>query len=52
MICSFCNNDIPQGTGKIYIKNDGKVLNFCSRRCEKNLLKLRRNPKTTRWVKK
>lgn len=45
MDCSFCGTDIPFGTGKMYVKKDGKVLYFCSRSCEKNLLKLRRNPR-------
>ncbi len=40
--CSFCGNEIEQGTGKIYVQIDGKILNFCSMKCEKNELKLKR----------
>jgi len=48
--CSFCNKEIEKGTGKIYVKTDGKVLHFCSRKCEKNLLKLKRKPSTLKWA--
>ena len=48
--CSFCHNEIPQGTGKMYVKKDGKILYFCSSKCEKNMIKLGRNPRTTAWT--
>ncbi len=48
--CSFCRNIITKGTGKIFVKTDGKVLDFCSRKCEKNMLKLRRKPRNTKWT--
>ena len=48
--CSFCKNIIEKGTGKIYVKLDGKILYFCSNKCEKNLLKLGRKPRTTEWT--
>ena len=48
--CSFCGKDIEFGTGKIYVKTDGKVLHFCSMKCEKNLLKLNRKPRNFKWT--
>jgi large subunit ribosomal protein L24e len=48
--CTFCGYDITPGTGKMYVKKDAKILWFCSRRCEKNLLKLGRNPRTTTFT--
>jgi large subunit ribosomal protein L24e len=43
--CDFCKRDIPKATGMIYIKKDGKKLDFCSSKCEKNMIKLKRkNP--------
>ncbi|MBS3110053.1 50S ribosomal protein L24e [Candidatus Woesearchaeota archaeon] len=48
--CSFCHNNISPGTGKMYVKKDTKVLYFCSNKCEKNMIKLGRNPRTTRWT--
>jgi large subunit ribosomal protein L24e len=52
MKCSFCNSDLEAGTGKMFVKNDGKVLYFCSNKCEKNMIKLRRDPKKVKWVTK
>jgi large subunit ribosomal protein L24e len=50
--CTFCGNNIKKGTGMIYVKKDAKILNFCSKKCEKNLLKLGRKPIKTRWSSK
>ncbi|MBW2992292.1 50S ribosomal protein L24e [Candidatus Woesearchaeota archaeon] len=50
--CSFCGDSIEKGTGKIFVKKDGKILHFCSTKCEINMLKLRRKPITTKWVVK
>ncbi|MEM0150812.1 MAG: 50S ribosomal protein L24e [Thermoplasmata archaeon] len=49
--CSFCGNEIEPGTGKMYVKKDGSILYFCSSKCQKNMLKLGRNPKNVRWTK-
>lgn len=49
-LCSFCGNTIRKGTGKMYVKTDGRILYFCSMKCEKNLLKLGRKPRTTKWT--
>ncbi|RMF07147.1 50S ribosomal protein L24e [Candidatus Woesearchaeota archaeon] len=48
--CSFCGTNIEPGTGKMFVKKDGKILYFCSRKCEKNLLVLKRKPRDTRWT--
>lgn len=48
--CTFCGKTILLGTGKLYVKNDGKQFNFCSRRCEKNLVKLGRKARETTWT--
>jgi large subunit ribosomal protein L24e len=48
--CDFCRNSIEPGTGKMYVKKDGKIMYFCSMKCEKNLLKLNRKPRTTKWT--
>jgi large subunit ribosomal protein L24e len=46
--CSFCDRELAKGTGKMLVKNTGKVLYFCSGKCEKNL-KLKRKPTHVRW---
>jgi len=50
--CSFCNKNIEKGTGKMYVTKVGKVFNFCSMKCEKNLLKLKRKPRDYKWASK
>lgn len=49
--CSFCGDDIEPGTGKLYCKRDGTVYHFCSMKCQKNMLKLKRIPRRVRWSK-
>jgi len=51
-VCSFCGQEIEPGTGKMYIKKDATVFYFCSNKCQKNMLKLKRVPRRTRWSKK
>lgn len=52
MKCSFCKKEIPKGTGKMLVKNDGKILHFCSNKCDKNMIKLKRKPKNITWATK
>ena len=48
--CSFCGESIEKGTGKMFVYATGKISYFCSNKCEKNLIKLGRNPAHTRWT--
>ena len=50
MKCSFCGKEIPSGTGKTLIKKDGTMVHFCSSKCEKNMLKLGRKGRNTKWT--
>lgn len=50
MNCIFCGSDIHKGTGKIYVKDNGQVLNFCSSKCEKNMIKLGRDARKLKWT--
>ncbi len=50
--CSFCGENISPGKGKMYVKNDGTVLYFCSGKCEKNMLDLGRKPEDVEWTEK
>jgi large subunit ribosomal protein L24e len=50
MDCTFCGREISRGTGKMYVKKDGTVYNFCSTKCEKNLLKNKRKTMKVRWT--
>jgi large subunit ribosomal protein L24e len=50
--CEFCKQELKLGTGKMLVKNDGKIFYFCSNKCQKNLIKLRRTPHSVKWVTK
>ncbi|MCL4330103.1 MAG: 50S ribosomal protein L24e [Candidatus Thermoplasmatota archaeon] len=43
--------NIEPGTGILFIRKDGNVLNFCSRKCRVNMLVLKRVPRRIRWTK-
>ncbi len=48
--CAFCGRDIEPGTGFMYVKNDGSVLWFCSRKCYKNMIVLGRKARKLKWT--
>jgi large subunit ribosomal protein L24e len=50
MKCTFCESEIPAGTGKMYVKKDGKVFWFCSSKCEKNMIVLGRKARNIKWT--
>ena len=50
--CSYCSRNIEPGTGVMFIKNDGKIFRFDSRKCEKGMIKLKRDPRNVKWIKK
>jgi len=49
-VCTFCGDEIEPGTGRMYIKKDGVVYNFCTSKCFKNMVILRRLPRRTTWT--
>jgi len=49
--CSFCNTEMVRGTGKLLVQKTGKLIYYCSSKCEKNS-KLKRKPQRMTWVKK
>jgi large subunit ribosomal protein L24e len=50
--CTFSNDDIPKGTGEMYVQKDGTVLYFCNSKCRKNYLKLHREGRLVKWTNK
>ncbi len=48
--CTFCGNQIKEGTGKMFVYASGKVDYYCSNKCEKNIHKLRRKPLVIKWT--
>jgi len=49
--CSFCGRTIAPGTGINFVRRDGRVLRFCSSKCRKSMLVLRRDPRKVKWTK-
>jgi len=49
--CGFCGKSIEKGTGKMFVFKNAKIVYFCSSKCEKNLLKLKRKPHNVKWTK-
>lgn len=50
MKCSFCGNEVPKGNGTLFVRKTGKKYLFCSKKCEKNLVKLGRDPRKFKWT--
>ncbi|WOV93490.1 MAG: 50S ribosomal protein L24e [Candidatus Nitrosoabyssus spongiisocia] len=50
--CSFCNRPVTKGSGIMFAKNDGTLLWFCSAKCKKNSLELKRDPRKLKWTLK
>ncbi|MCD6491168.1 MAG: 50S ribosomal protein L24e [Candidatus Njordarchaeia archaeon] len=49
--CSLCEREIPPGTGLMYVFTSGRILWFCSNKCKKNFLVLKRKPSKLKWIK-
>ena len=50
--CSFCKRNYEWPRGLSLFLNDGRTLYFCSSKCRKNMLNLKRDNRKVRWVVK
>lgn len=50
-LCSFCGEQIEPGTGKMYVKKDGTTYLYCTNKCYKNMIELKRVPRNVTWTK-
>ncbi len=50
--CNFCDRPVAKGSGTMYVKNDSNIMWFCSSKCKKNMLELKRDPRKFKWTKK
>ncbi len=50
--CDYCGRPIEPGTGIMFVTKRGQVLWFCSSKCYKIFLKLRRRPDRLEWIRK
>ena len=48
--CTFCGKDILLGQGVMFVRNDGTVQYYCSSKCRKNSLVLKRDPRKFKWA--
>jgi large subunit ribosomal protein L24e len=48
--CSFCGDVIPQGQGVMFVRNDGRILYYCSMKCDRNS-QMGREGKNKKWSK-
>lgn len=49
--CTFCGNPLRKGTGLLFVRKDGKPFYFCSSKCRKNSIGLKREGRKKRWTK-
>jgi large subunit ribosomal protein L24e len=50
-ICTFCGKEIEPGTGKMYVKKDGTFFLFCTNKCQKNMIGMKRVPRKVTWTR-
>jgi len=50
--CAFSNDEIPKGTGTMFVLKDGTVLHFCNSKCQKNYTNLKREGRLVKWTNK
>lgn len=50
-LCSFCGKEIEPGTGKMYVKKDGTFFLFCTNKCQKNMIGMKRVPRKITWTR-
>lgn len=48
--CTFCGKDYPPHIGVHIISNNGTINFYCSSKCRKNALKLKRDNKKLKWT--
>ncbi len=48
--CSFCGNELRPAYGIMLVRNDGSIEYYCSSKCRKNAVKLKRDPRRLKWT--
>lgn len=48
--CSFCGKGFSSATGLMYVRSDGSISYFCSRRCRVSLLSFGRDQRKFKWT--
>ncbi|MCG3215596.1 MAG: 50S ribosomal protein L24e [Candidatus Heimdallarchaeota archaeon] len=50
--CSYCGKEIDPGCGMLFVQRTGSVLQFCSNKCKKSQLYMKRDPKKLKWTER
>ncbi len=50
-VCSYSGDVIEPGTGLMYVKRNGEVYHYKTRKCFREHQKLKRVPRYVRWTK-
>jgi large subunit ribosomal protein L24e len=48
--CAFCGREFPHGVGMLYVKRDGSMLWFCSKKCRVYMVEQRKDPRKLKWA--
>ncbi len=48
--CDFCGKVYEKGTGKLFIRDNGKLINFCTGKCEKMMLVYKKKGREQKWT--
>ncbi|MEM1518422.1 MAG: 50S ribosomal protein L24e [Halobacteria archaeon] len=48
--CSFCGKEFLHGTGMLFVKRDGTLHWFCSRRCRIFMLEHKKDSRKIKWT--
>ena len=48
--CTFCGREFVHGTGMLFIKKDGTLYWFCSKRCRVFMLKHKKDSRKIKWT--
>ncbi|MHA2053869.1 MAG: 50S ribosomal protein L24e [Candidatus Hodarchaeales archaeon] len=43
--CNFCGHNVEAGTGMAFVRKNGQLVRFCSRKCQRALLDFKRDPR-------
>jgi large subunit ribosomal protein L24e len=50
-ICSYCGEQIPPGEGLMYVRTNGEIFHFCSKKCRKLQIVFKKPARKVRWTK-
>ncbi|MDW8435984.1 MAG: 50S ribosomal protein L24e [Candidatus Caldarchaeum sp.] len=49
--CAFCEREFVHGRGMLFVRNDGTLLWFCSRKCRIYMIEQKKDARKVKWTK-